>query len=282
MAIRIPRVNKAPTLAARDPNAVNARRDARNKYLERHGRPGAKPKPLKPVAAPPAVVPPPVAAAPEPAPVAAPVQPAVESNTLFPNARMFEPQNYAGSPMYQFQVQEGQKQLAKSLASRGLSGSGHAIEEELNIPLRVAAQDTDRMTNVAMQNADRLATMQNNEALRLERSGNEQWNRAYSLADLMASQNPMQYAAAGLNNVGDIMRDAGQAQANFLKDYYDRVMPAGGGGGGRGGGGAPGMPATVPTGPDYRNIRPTEITGNYESNNGWLGILTNALGGFLK
>jgi len=56
--------------------------------------------------------------------------------TLFPSTRMFEPENYQGSPLYQFQLKEGQKQVAKSLAARGLTNSGRGIEEELDVPLR--------------------------------------------------------------------------------------------------------------------------------------------------
>lgn len=198
--------------------------------------------------------------------------------TLFPSTRMFEPKNYEGSPLYKFQVQQGEKQLAKSLAARGLTNSGHGIEEELNIPLRAAAQDTDRMTRVASENADRLKSFQDNEALRLERAGNNQWDRAYSLAALMAQQSPWSAALAGLNNTADITNKMGQDQANFLKDYYQRVM--GGGGGGGGGGSSGGTPIPLPSGPNFSNITPTEIGGNYSSNSGWLNLLTKGLSSF--
>lgn len=208
-----------------------------------------------------------------PAPVQQPSPGTVE--TLFPSTRMFEPKNYEGSPLYKFQVQQGQKQLSKSLAARGLNNSGHAIEEELNIPLRAAAQDTDRMTRIASENADRLKSFQDNEALRLERAGNNQWDRAYSLASLMAQQSPWAGALAGLNNTADITSEAGKAQANFLQDYYKRVIASGGGRGGSGGGG--GTPVALPTGPDYSNIMPTQIAADYSSNNGWMNLLTKGL-----
>jgi len=197
-------------------------------------------------------------------------------NTLFPSTRMFEPQNYEGSPLYQFQVQQGQKQLSKSLAARGLSNSGHAIEQELNIPLRAAAQDTDRMTRIASENAERLKSFQDNEALRQERASNNQWDRAYSVAELMARQSPYQSALDGLNNSADSMLGAGTAEANFLKDYFKKVIAQGGGGGG-GGGGSAGTPIPVPTAPNYINTQPTGISGNYSSNNGWLDLLTKGL-----
>lgn len=196
-----------------------------------------------------------------------------DANTLFPNERMFEPQNYEGSPLYQFQLKEGQKQVARSLAARGLRDSGTGIQEELDVPMRAAAQDTDRMTRIAEGNADRLQKIQSDEAMRLERQGNNQWSRIYDTASLMANQSPWNQAIAGLNNSADITRDAGNAQANFLKDYYNRA--GGGGGGGRGGSVKSLIP--VPTSPDYSNIIPTQLGGQYSSNQGWLNLLTSGL-----
>lgn len=196
------------------------------------------------------------------------------ANTLFPNTRMFEPKNYEGSPLYQFQVQQGQKQLGKSLASRGLSNSGYGIEQELNIPMMAAAQDTDRMTRVASENADRLKSFQDNEALRLERAGNNQWDRSYSLAQLMAQQSPWQGALSGLDNSATVTGKAGQDQANFLKNYFQRAIASGGGGRG-----SNAIPLIPPTGPDYSNIDPAKIAGGASSNNGWLDILTKGLAG---
>lgn len=195
------------------------------------------------------------------------------AETLFPSTRMFEPQNYEGSPLYQFQLKEGQKQVARSLAARGLTNSGYGIEQELNVPLRAAAQDTDRMTRIASENADRLKSFQDNEALRLERQGNNQWDRAYSIAQLMADQSPWNAAVAGLNNSADVVSAAGNAQANYLRDAYGRIIPNSGGGGGGGGG----TPIQLPSGPDYSNITPLQIKGDYSSNNGWMNILTNGL-----
>lgn len=192
------------------------------------------------------------------------------TNTLFPTERIFEPKNYQGSPLYQFQVKQGQNQLAKSLAARGLTNSGKAIQDEVNIPLQAAAQDTERMTQLANQNADRLANIQQSEAGRLERQGNEQWNRAFNIAQLMAQQSPWATAVSGLNNTADILKRAGDAQANYLRDAYQRA--AGGGGGGRGF-----VPMALPTGPNYLNIIPAQNNASFSSNNGWLNLLTQGL-----
>lgn len=192
---------------------------------------------------------------------------------------MFEPKNYEGSPLYQFQVKSGMDQLTKSLAARGLYNSGKAIQDEINIPLQAAAQDTDRMTRVASENADRLKSFQDNEALRLERAGNAQWDRQFNLASLMAQQSPWAASLAGLNNTADLTKQSGDAQANYLRDAYNRIIASPGGGGRRGGGsGTAATPIPVPTGPDYSNITPTQIGGDYSSNKGWLNILTGLAG----
>lgn len=242
--------------------------------IRKAGTPAAPAAPAAPVATQP---PAPTQPAVDNANIANPGMPAQQqpnadtTNTLFPSTRMFEPKNYEGSPLYQFQVKEGQKQLGRSLAARGLTNSGFGIEEELNIPLRAAAQDTDRMTRVASENADRLYNIQNNEALRLERQGNNQWDRQYQIAELMSRQSPWDAALKGLGATGDITKDQGQALINYLKDAYTRV----GGGGGGGGGGF--VPAQIPGAPDYSNIDPTQIGGNYSSNKGWLNLLTQGL-----
>lgn len=190
-----------------------------NRVYQRQKNKGLLSQPA--AAATPAAVAPAVAA---PTPVAAPAATAApnNTNTLFPNTRMFEPENYEGSPLYKFQVDQGQKQLAKSLASRGLTNSGYGIEQELGIPLRAAAADTQRMTDVASQNADRLATMQQNESGRLEREGNNQWNRMYQTAGLMAQQSPWQASLNGLDNSAIALGNRGQDQMNFLRDYYQK------------------------------------------------------------
>lgn len=202
------------------------------------------------------------------APTAPPVDPNQLARNLFPSENIFEPKNFQGSPLYQFQVKSGLDQVNKSLAKRGLQNSGEGIRQELNVPMMAAAQDTDRMTRLATDNANRLQTMQQNETLRQERAGNDQWNRSFSLAELMGRQDPWQGALGGLNSSAEATGAMGQDQANWLKSYYQKVL----------GGGSQGVPLQVPGGPDYSNIDPAQINGDYSSNNGWLSLLTKGLG----
>jgi len=193
-------------------------------------------------------------------------------NTLFPSTRMFEPENYQGSPLYQFQVKSGEDQLAKSLAAKGMTGSGSAIRQELNIPMQAAAQDTDRMTRIASENADRLKSFQDNEAMRQERAGNNQWDRAYSIASLMAAQSPWNAAVGGLNSIAGYQDASGQANANYLKDAYKRVFAAPSGGGF--------TPRPLPSGPDFSNVNAQSASAENSSNQGWLNLLARGLGSF--
>lgn len=210
------------------------------------------------------------------APAPTPAAPSQDvANNLFPTERMFEPKNYEGSPLYQFQVQQGQKQLGRSLAARGLTNSGKGIEEELNIPMMAAAQDTDRMSRVAENNANRLQTMQENEAMRRERAGNTQWDRQFSLAELMSRESPWAASLEGLGAYGDNTKAAGSAYADYLRNAFTRAI-------GGGGGGAGFTPQQIPGGPDYSAIDLAGINSKGNSSTNWLNIIGQGLGSFFK
>lgn len=200
------------------------------------------------------------------------------ANTLFPGSRMFEPQNYAGSPLYQFQVKEGLNQVDKSLAARGLSNSGYGIRQELNVPMMAAAQDTNRMQSVAENNANRLWDMQQQEAGRLERGQNNQWDRLFSLAQLQAQQSPWAASIAGLNNTSNITGQAGKENANMLRDLYQRVIASGGGGGAR----APYTPIPMPSGPNYSGVDYIGQGVKGIQNNNTLGAILGGFSGLFK
>ena len=207
-------------------------------------------------------------------PPAAPPTNPDNTNALFPTATMFE-KGFAGDPLYDWQVKQGLEQVDKSLAARGLTNSGAGIKAELQVPQQAAALATDRMQQLATNNADRLYNIQQNEANRLYNQGNDQWNHALSLAQLMAAQSPYDSALAGLNNTASLTQNQAKAQANYLAQAYKKVF-------GGGGGGAAPVPIPVPTGgPDYSNIMPTQIAGNTSSNNGWLNLLTGGLASIL-
>lgn len=208
--------------------------------------------------------------------IAAPTQAApapTDTAGVFPNSQMFEPQNYQGSPLYQFQVKAGLDQVDKSLASRGLTDSGYGIKQELNVPMMAAAQDTQRMQQNADNNANRLQTYQIDQANRQDAASNSQWSRMMDLATLMSGESPWAAAVGGLNSTGQTMDAAGQANANFLQNYYRKVTAKGGGY----------TPIPTPSGgPDYSNVDLAAMTGNQTSNQGWSNLLNNALMSIFK
>lgn len=195
-------------------------------------------------------------------------------NALFPGQRAFLPENYQGSPLYQFQANEGQKRLDKMYAARGLTGSGAEIGGNTQFLNELGARESDRQQGVAQTEADRLYNFYQDEANRKERVGNEQFDRAYSLTDLALSQNPMQYTYGAAGDLANQYNQQGQINANYRKDRYGRVR---GGGGGGGGGGYPApFQAPFPTSPNFTGIDLQSPVLNQNSNFGWMSGLGEA------
>lgn len=227
----------------------------------------------------PQVAPPLQEPAPQPTPSVAPPLQQPDPNAgeaLFPSARNFTPKDYEGDPLYQFQMKQGQKALASSLAAKGLSNSGRAIEDELDLPLRLAAQNSERMNTNAQKDADRYATLGENEANRLERREDAGWRRAYDWTSLGLDQSPWNQAYSGLGSLGDLNSAEGKAFANYIKGTV------GGGGGGSGGGGSTPFVAPPPGQPNYINTNPNQIFGNASSNAGYGKILSDAFASIFK
>lgn len=199
------------------------------------------------------------------------------ANTIFPNSRMFEEENYAGSPLYQFQLKEGNKQLDRSLAKRGLSQSGAGIVEEIGMNNRIAAQDTDRMSRVAEGNASRLERMQLQESLRQERAGNTAFDQNLSIAELMSRSDPFQTAYDGKQTGAKVKQANATRHAAYLRSLYD-LMGSGGGGGAA----APGLPPLgIPSGPDNSGSTLAGVNADNASNSDWMKWLQQGLGSYL-
>lgn len=216
-------------------------------------------------------------------------QPIAPNNTaaLFPNVRAFEPKNYEGSPLYQFQKKEGLKDLEKLMSARGLTKSGAEVEANSKFLSDVGAQEAQRQQGVAQQEADRLERMQQAESQRLTGAGNDQFDRQYKILELMSRQSPMEYAYGGMNRASDLDLQRAKAQAQYLSQAYARptVGMSSGGGGGRSGGGsvkqAPFMPP-FPTGPDYSAINQAQIFSNGANQMDWAKNLGNLASGVIS
>lgn len=202
---------------------------------------------------------------------------------LFPSQRAFEPKNYQGSPMYDFQMNKGLEALDKNLAKSGLLGSGAELQLKKDFVTDLGARESevtrgyaqneadrysnnynsgmDRAANVSNWNsnrsadiyrsaADRTFNAQQNESDRLMTQQQNQFNNTLNVAELALSQSPMQYGYQAAEGSADLAKYYGGKFANYAQNDYRRPTGYSGGGGGGGGG----YSAPIPTSPDYTPI----------------------------
>lgn len=93
---------------------------------------------------------------------AAPTEPSITRDMakdllmkMFSDNSAFEPANYEGSPLYQFQKNKGLADLEKLYAARGLTKSGAEIQGNSDFLAQVGAQEADRQRAYAENNAQR-------------------------------------------------------------------------------------------------------------------------------
>lgn len=67
----------------------------------------------------------------------------------------YEPQNFEGSPLYQFQRQKGLADLEKLMAARGLTGSGAEIQGNSDFLAQLNATEAEKQRQYAEANRDR-------------------------------------------------------------------------------------------------------------------------------
>lgn len=161
---------------------------------------------------------------------------------LFPGAMAFEPKMYEGSPLYQWQKNEGIKSLDTSLAARGLTNSGAELELKQKLLSQLGAQESERARGVAQQEADRFERMQGRESDRLERDSNEQFNRLYNMLNLLLQQNPYQSGVDANRSLANLILEDSRRRGAQQGGLYARA--GGGGGGGF-------RPDLTQFGPDY-------------------------------
>jgi hypothetical protein len=195
-----------------------------------------------------------------------------DNSALFPNQRAFEFQNWQGSPLYQFQRDEGLKAIDRKLAASGLQGSGFQFDQYRNFLTDLGSREAERNSQVAQQEANRLQTMQENESQRRERVSNNAWDRNFSLMELMSRQNPMGYAVQGTSNLGDAYGTMANKRYDYLSSQYPRVS---------GGGGYVPPPYLPPpaSGPDYSGFNAQQVQNGAVQNNNWYNALISGLGG---
>lgn len=67
----------------------------------------------------------------------------------------YEPRNFEGSPLYQFQKQKGSQDLEKLMSSRGLTGSGAEVQANSDFLVNLNAQESEKQRQYADQAAQR-------------------------------------------------------------------------------------------------------------------------------
>lgn len=198
--------------------------------------------------------------------------------TFFPSIRAFEPAAYEGSPLYDFQLKEGQKALNRRLSASGLLGSGRDIEAHGELATRLAASEADKSRDIAEREADRYYTMMQDESMRRERAGNSQFDRTMRVLETMLSQNPLQYGYGAATNMADMDLGEGRRRGNVVADLYPRHSI----GAGSGYSAAP-MPryiAPFPDAPDFSGANMAQAVGNNANMTQW-GNLFSSLAGLL-
>ncbi|NDC39004.1 MAG: hypothetical protein EBZ48_13295 [Proteobacteria bacterium] len=143
-------------------------------------------QPAAPVATPPAQPEAPAAAPQPPAPTfeyqQSPMTKALldAMNNGLSTAQAYEPKFYEGSPLYQFQKQQGQRDLEKLMAARGLTGSGAEVQANSDFLSKLNADESEKARQYAEEAANRqnqamqfLANFDKEE----RQSQLEQWNK---------------------------------------------------------------------------------------------------------
>lgn len=121
----------------------------------------------------------------------------------------YEPKNFEGSPLYQFQKQKGMADLEKLMAARGLTGSGAEIQGNADFLAQLNATEAEKQRQYAEANRDRqqrameyIANFDQSEREALR----DQWNK-----DLDQRTNVQQFEA----NRGDRRQELA---VNFLQN----------------------------------------------------------------
>lgn len=181
----------------------------------------------------------------------------------------YEPKNFEGSPLYQFQKQKGLSDMEKLMSSRGLTGSGAEVQANSDFLANLNAQEAEKQRQYADQQAqrnqammqfvanfdqaDRAAmrdqanadinrriAMQQFEAGRSDQKQTLMTNFLQNLLQLQGENNIASLAYSGLGKQSDYQNQLMQAIASFTGQNFK--VPSGGGGGG----GAAPMPPMSP------------------------------------
>lgn len=198
----------------------------------------------------------------------------------------YEPKNFEGSPLYQFQKQKGMQDLEKLMAARGLTNSGAEIQANSDFLANLNATEAEKQRQFAEQEANRNQSMMQfvanydmgeRQALRDQlntdldrRIGQQQFeanrgdnrnslmtNFLQNILQMQSDNNIAQLSQAGLGQQSQYSQALMNALAQFTANAYPRY--SGGGGGG--------TPPQAPMSPDLDIMRILTGYGNSAGNN---------------
>lgn len=212
-------------------------------------------------------------------------------------ARAWEPQNYQGSPLYQFQKDKGMQDLQKLMAARGLTNSGAEVQANSDFLAQLNATEADKARSLAEAEMGRnndmlryIAGYDQTERMNLQNQLNtdadrrmsqqqfeagRQDNRQRLMTDFlsnvlqMQSNNPIaQLAYQGLGQQTELTSALMKAISSNVASNYPRSFGGGGG-----------TPPTPPSGGELDIARALMGYGNSAGNNDVLnGILRSIFG----
>lgn len=170
----------------------------------------------------------------------------------------YEPKNFEGSPLYQFQKQKGMQDMEKLMAARGLTGSGAEIEANSDFLVNLNAQESEKQRQYADQTAqrqqqamqfianfdqqeknalrdqwnadlDRQTNIGQFEATRGDRRQELATNFLQNLLGLQSQNDIARISQGGLNSQTGLSQELMKALAGFTANNYARSYGGGGG-----------------------------------------------------
>ena len=170
----------------------------------------------------------------------------------------YEPKNFEGSPLYQFQKQKGVQDMEKLMAARGLTGSGAEIQANSDFLVNLNAQESEKQRQYADQTAQRqqqamqfIANFDQQEKNALRDQWNADLDRQTNIGQFEAnrgdrrqelatnflsnllglqSQNDIaRISQGGLNSQTGLSQELMKALAGFTANNYARSYGGGGG-----------------------------------------------------
>ena len=211
--------------------------------------------------------------------------------------QMYEPKNFEGSPLYQFQKEKGMRDMERLMAARGLTNSGAEIQANSDFLVNLNAQEAEKQRQYAdaqaqrqqaamqfianfdqqekealrnqwNQDLDRQTNINQFEATRGDRRQELGVNFLNNILGLQAQNNIASNAQNGLNQQTALTEALMKAIASNTASNYQRSYGGGGG-----------TPPPAPTGGNLDIARILAGYGNDAGNSDMIDSVLRMFGG---